>query len=372
MKKFRNIEFLRIIGCLAIIVFHLFSTNRLGIMYHTEWFKYISEITREGRKAVDMFFILSGFFFAWKFDPRIRIIDFIKNKLIRLYPVLLFLIIVSFFVSLTKVIKWNFYDNLFLFFGLNGTSLVTKHAGQVHIATFWYVSAMLWVMLFYYCIMKYFDRKHVNLFLAVVVFISYSILVHETKGSLGGIGVPKNAILNLGILRALGGIGIGCLIAEWYKDNLEQINNVCLSKGMKIAVTVLEFCSVFFIVNNLIFHKLKYENKLLYIIVFAICLVLFLFKKGYISRFLDNSVIGSVCEYFSKYTYSIYMVHMFIYHVLANAVWRQRPKICLNHPVLSVMTILLLVIFSGVLVYHLVEKPAAEFLKKSKFDQSRL
>ena len=62
MQKIKNLEFLRIIGCLAIIFVHLFSNSKLHqsfadiSLYHT-----LYNMTNNGQKAVDLFFILSGF-----------------------------------------------------------------------------------------------------------------------------------------------------------------------------------------------------------------------------------------------------------------------------------------------------------------------
>lgn len=366
MQKVKSIEFLRVIACLAIILFHLFSMDRLGSLYgDTKWFHHLNNMTCDGGKAVDLFFILSGFFFAWKFKPEINLQQFIKSKIIRLWPVMIFVILLSLFVSLTTgVIGWNLYDNLLVLVGLNGTGLVLKHTGATHVASFWYVSSMLWVMIFYHYIIRHFDKKYVNLSIACIVFLSYTFLIQSTHGTLNGIDMACSNVFNNGMLRALGGIGVGYLVAEWYVTNVDYIKNKIFSLKNSLIITLLELCCVYFIVNNLLLHYFKYPNKLIYILAFTFCLILFLFNKGYISRLLNDTKLGDIFVFYGKYTYSIYIVHLFIYHILKNAVWNYSPQFCLNHPCLTILYTLTLVITSGVFLYHFVEQPCIAYFKQ--------
>lgn len=85
MHKIKNIEFLRIIGCLAIILFHLFNNSRLHSFFpDIQIYDRFFNMSCDGQKAVDLFFILSGFFFFLKFNVSQSLWDFIKHKLIRL------------------------------------------------------------------------------------------------------------------------------------------------------------------------------------------------------------------------------------------------------------------------------------------------
>lgn len=65
MPKIKNIEFLRIIAILAIILLHIFHTRggihdvNFDIRFYDKFYK----MTGNGQKGVDFFFILSGLFF---------------------------------------------------------------------------------------------------------------------------------------------------------------------------------------------------------------------------------------------------------------------------------------------------------------------
>lgn len=63
MQKLKNIDFLRVIGCITIILLHLFAIPRLsGLFPDIGLYTKLQSMTSNGQKAVDLFFIISGFF----------------------------------------------------------------------------------------------------------------------------------------------------------------------------------------------------------------------------------------------------------------------------------------------------------------------
>ena len=363
MQKIKNIEFLRVIGCITIILYHLFLKSKL---YYPDIDLYnkLHNMTACGGKAVELFFILSGFFFVYTLNTNKTCWEFIKSKLIRLYPVLVFVIILYFIFSLTGTLKFTLYDNIFTLLGLNGTGLIIKYANASH---FWYVSAMLWTLLFYFYLNKNYEKKNINLFIVLTVFFSYTFLLHVQKGNIGGIERTYNTILNVGMLRALGGISIGYLIGEWYKNNIDNINSLKVNIYQTIALSGLEFITIYFIINNLMLHKLNYNNQFIFIIAYTIIIMLFLAKKGFFSKILDNNIWVQI----SKYSYSIYMIHFPIYYQLKACIWDKHPGFIYTHPVINFVGTILLVIMAGILTYHLIEKPCVDYFKrKSKAEQT--
>ena len=176
MDKIKNIEFLRIIGCAAIILFHLFINMHIGVLNDIEIYNKFYLMTSNGNKAVDLFFILSGLFFCYKLNLKASMFEFIKNKVLRLWPVLIFVISLYFIASLFGAVSFNIYHHLLCFLGLNGTNLVLINGGS---GVFWYVSAMLFVLAFYYYLLKNYEEKNVNLTIALIVFFSYGRLKAE-------------------------------------------------------------------------------------------------------------------------------------------------------------------------------------------------
>ena len=365
MQKIKNIEFLRVIGCLAIVLLHLFNKARLfGLFPDIDLYRHFMSMTSSGQKAVDLFFIISGFFFVYKLDVTQSLWNFIKKKIMRLYPVFIFCLIASFLISLTGAFPFTLYDNILNLLGLNGTFLVLK-VGNV--GQFWYVSAMLWVLALYFYLLKNYKKQNVNLTIAIIVMFCYGFMIHAKHGAINSHEQTFHYIFNVGMMRALGGIGVGYFIGEWYKNNLESIKNLVLSIKAKIALTFLEFICIFFIINNLMLHKPSFKNHILFIIVFAVTIMAFLLQQGFISRLLNNDLWVNL----SKYTYSIYMTHMLIFNTFKGSLWKYNPEWVYVHPILNVSIVLTLVLILGIFTYHCIEKPCAKYLKELLFDNPK-
>lgn len=358
MEKFKNLEFLRVIGCVAIVLYHLFD--------HTSLHKFFGDVTlydkfyymtKNGTKAVELFFILSGFFFAYKLNLTKSIWDFLKQKLIRLYPVLIFCILLSFVISLTGAFKFVTYDYIMCFLGLTGIGL-TK--GLDGISVFWYVSAMLWTFILYFYILKNYEKKNVDLFIMLSILFSYSFLIHAKNGVIDHNSQTFYYIFNVGVMRALGGIGIGYFIAEWYKNNCDKIKHLLLSFKMKLMLTGLELTCVVFIINNLMFHHLHYKNQLIFIVVFITTIVLFLIKQGFISQILNKDIWLKL----SRYTYSIYMTHAVVLKAFQHAVFKNNSEWVLAHQIENVLLYLIISLLVGVFTYHFIEAPCTRYFSQ--------
>ncbi len=364
MEKIKNIEFLRIIGCIAIVLLHLFNQSGLYGNFAAAWdFNYgqLYWNTSNGQKAVDLFFILSGLFFTLKITQPQKmqsLYNFVKKKVFRLWPVLIWVLFLYFIASLTGVVHFEFLSNIITFFALNGNGIALQ-AGNV--GAFWYVSAMLWVLILFYYLLKNFDKKIVNLIIGLLVYFSYVFLLHAKSGAINNHVQTFYNIFNVGILRALGGIGVGYFIGEWYKNNHEKINNLKLSLNHKIIISILEFGCLYFIIRNLMFKKLLFHNQIIFIIFFAAIIILFLLRQGIFSKLLNNDF----CVFLSKYTYSIYMTHTFVREFFKGSIWKYHPEFVFIHPILNIIITILIMLVLGVFTYHFVEKPSINYLRKN-------
>lgn len=357
MEKFKNIEFLRIVGCIAIVLLHF--TNLIHNNFDDcNFYHQVYLLTRNGQKAVDLFFILSGFFFSWKLNLNISVWEFIKLKLIRLYPVLLFVMGVVIIFTLFRFLHFNLYNSILSLVCLSGTGLVMKLDSYTGI--FWYVSAMLWTLLLFFYLRKNYDKKNINLFIALLVFFAYSFIIHAKGGKINHHVQTFNHVFNIGLLRAMGGIGLGYFIGEWYKLKRNDIKKWDLGLYQKILITILECFCLVFVVHNLMFHELKYHNQIIFIVMFLFLIVLFIIKKGYISEILNKDIFVSL----AKYTYSIYMTHVVIISILISSLWKNFPNFIYEHSVLNFILAWIIIIVFGIFTYHFVEKPCAKYLKE--------
>ena len=317
-NRIKNIEFLRIIACLAIVLLHLCGKDYLFIegFRNVDFYESLYKMTRNSQKAVDFFFIISGFFFAYKLNLKYSLFEFVRHKVLRFLPVMLFTSAIGLILSLFGYLKWDFYSNLYCLLFLNGTGM-SYEIHDTPIGVSWYCSSLLWVSIFILSLRKTFDKNAVNLFIGVLVFLTYSFLIQAKGGRIDAGGGPFYYLFHVGMMRAIGAVGIGYLIGEYYKDNIEKIKSAVFSKLSVINITLIEFICLFFIINNLLLHRINCTNKFIFIIVFALTLILFLCNKGYISRFLNKDIFVN----FGKYTYSIFMTHMIVLMMFKKYWW---------------------------------------------------
>ena len=221
---------------------------------------------------------------------------------------------------------------------------------------------MLWVFLLFYYLLKNYDKKHVNLFMALLIFFCYSFLIHAKGGKINHNIQTFEFIFNVGMMRGFAGIGVGYFIAQWFRENIDAIKAFVPNILQKLLITVLEFMCVFFIINNLMLHQPNFKNDMVYIVVFIIAIVLFLIKKGFVSQLLENDIWVNL----SQYTYSFYMTHIVVYNILRGTFWKMHSVWIYSHPILNVVFTLILVFLLGVFTYHFVELPANKYFARQK------
>ena len=359
MDKIKNIEILRIIGCISVILFHLFGKFDIekGIFTDINIYSFLYNITQNWNKAVELFFIISGVFFAITYNPNYSIFEFIKKKLIRLYPVLVFSFLIAFVLSIFKFLRFKFYNNLLGLFLLSGTPLALKHDNVIND---WYVGALFWTLLLFFYLKKNFSDKYTNLFITIGIFFSYSIILHFLDGKIDNTWQGINNIINYGMLRAIGGIGIGYLIGTWYRNNKDKIKNFIVKTKLKICFTLINFLCFGFIVKNLLLYNLHFNNQIIFVLVFTITIMLLLLNKDYLSNYLNKNIFVSL----SKYTYSLFLTHHVIIIGIKGSLWKYAPSFVYAHPIINIAISLLIIFIAGILTYHFIEKPSTNYLKK--------
>lgn len=356
MQKIKNIEFLRVIFLIAILLMHYI--NKIYTITEVKVYGDFVQYLGNAAKAVDGFFIISGFLLFLTFKNSTTIIDFIKKKILRLSPVIIYSVIVGLVASLFGLMHFSFHSALMT---ITFTNVLTDMSvgNWNELAATWYVSVLFWVSLLYFYLMKNFDKKYINLVIAVLSVVSYYIVLKMHHGSLAGPHLTLHEVFNVGVLRGFGGIGLGYFIAQWYKDNYTSIENKICSIKQKWGYTLLEiiFLSAVFLELYLLNSPRRYNFAI--VIDMAVLFILFLLKRGYVSQFFDNNFVVNL----SKYTYSIYVTHLLLFRLMKNFILNSANEWYL-FPVLLVSAIVL-----GVFTYHFVEVPSAKFLKKKWFNQ---
>lgn len=84
---------------------------------------------------------------------------------------------------------------------------------------------------------------------------------------------------------------------------------------------------------------------------------------GYFSRLLNNdfSVI------LGRYSYSIFIMHTIVLDLFKVYLWQSHKSFIIHYPILNLIIPIFVSIVVGILTYHCVERPAANYLKNKWF-----
>lgn len=355
MQKLKNIEFLRVLCTLFIVIYHIFC------------FKFLSEssigifktLTCHAQKAVDFFFIMAGFFLIFTFKPTLTLVNLIKKRIIRLWPVMLFILLCYWIASFFGLCEFTPIKNIMtlLFISNIGFPLKIGNSGNL-----WFVSVMFWCSIFYFLLYKHSIKKYTIPIISFIVIVAYSAVLYHYHGDLRAYKANIGIIFNIGLLRGLAGMGVGYLIAEcWNKFKL-VISEKFNSLRYAISFGIVESLLLFFLIYNMLFHKFM-GNKIILVVVFSLLYWLFLMQKGFVSKICNKDIWVTL----SKYSYSIYVVHIFLLHMINDNFAKCYPKLVSTCPIMTFFITFVLIILFGIFTYYVVEVPGAAFLKQKLY-----
>lgn len=356
MQKIKNIEFLRCILMFGIVLLHIFSTHKwsFGKLYpDISMYHLLKDCFCHGNIGVEGFFIISGFFLVLTFKNTTNIIDFIKKKYIRLSPVILFSTILCLIGLCLHTMHFKLIPNVLTIFLLNNFGWCWCAGSN---PVLWYTSALFFGLLVYFCILKYFPVKYKSLLFSLLIIISYSLALYFQGGRFFK-PCTNYYIFNAGVLRALGGIGVGCLIGDFYKSYIKQIQNVSLAFWQKLIITILEILILLFVVFWIMIPH-QQINPMIFVVLFSFLLILFVSQKGFLAKFTNNDF----WVFLGKYQYSLYCLHFVITKILGIGLWTVYPEFVHKYPSLPIFITLFMSIIMSIFTYHFIEEPCAKYL----------
>lgn len=365
MERIKNIEFLRCVLIFQIVMIHLikngFSLSK--ICPCSPIYQGLKTIFPNGAMAVDCFFIIAGFFLILTFKPTITFLDFIKKKYIRLSPVIAFSVIFCILGAILKVFHFNVAQNILSILLLNNFGFAwVKPVNEA----LWFTSALFAGLLFYFPLLKHFSKKHFLIISLSISIITYIALNTLSSGRFTKPWVIYFSILNVGFLRSLAGIGLGCFIGILYKNVQQNCTKEIEKSPNKIIISGLEIVSFGFMMW--FFAGGVHKNiHLAFIVNFAILFSLFIYNKGILSTFFDNQIWTKL----GKYQYSLFVVHFIIFRILNYGLWKDLPIFVYFHPIIPIVVNLAIAIAVSIFAYHFVEEPSAKYLK-NKFLNNKL
>lgn len=349
--RFNNIDLLRFIGALIIVLFHIITGIKFYYQQEILSILKLADKIHWGFMWVDFFFIVSGFFLFYTTDFKKPTYKFVLKKLIRLLPVLIFALVCYKLLSLFNFLCWQKYINIYTFTLLSNIGLTANNTmGNLH--STWFISSLFWGYLFYFYLKQLLNEKWFNFIVAILVFFSYIYLTNTTFHP----PLVNNNFICAGMMRVFGGLGLGYFIHMFIKVYKPECKNIF----HKLLFTVSEGYILFNCIYITVFYKIPFDNLSIAILLFASLITIFLLKQGLISQIINNKV-GS---YLGRYAYSIIVTHIIIFDLMKMNFWDANIEFLSNHLFFNISITMLLSILFGMITYHLIEQPACMYLAK--------
>ena len=126
-EYFYNIDFFRFIFACFIVVNHLVYVAGKDFLSGVSSFNYVIEHFIKMAYCLDLFFIISGFLFIIKFKSTISVIEFIKHKIMRLWPTMIFVLLLFVILHCFKLVPLYLLDDIYTLLFLNGLNIANHH-----------------------------------------------------------------------------------------------------------------------------------------------------------------------------------------------------------------------------------------------------
>lgn len=360
LEKIKNIEFLRFIFAIEIVYFHFFIYSK-SVFPDFALYKKLFINSTDAFLCVEYFFIIAGFFMYYHlYYKNDSTFEYSINKIIRLWPLLAFSIFVIFLFSLFHFGKFHFYSNILNLLFLYCTGMLNFPVNNGHS---WFICILFWVSIMYHYLHKCFDKKIFNLIVFGAVFCSYAILIQDTNGYIGSKAHMVNHLFSYGMLRGFASIGLGYFIGMlWQKISIYvkdfKIKNQFKSVLFFTAISALELYLSGFILYYSIFSKIEYKNNMIFIVAFVFLFLLFLAKKGILSKLLENNI----SVFLGKFSYSIYIMQAAGFFMTKPYLWGNKDFMY-SHPYMNISLTVFVCVLIGILSHYFIEERSVKYLK---------
>lgn len=360
LEKIKNIEFLRFLFTIMIVYGHIFYWNiaRYKLytgfsLYETFWDRCTATFF-----CVEYFFIIAGFFLFFHFkNKQESTLEFAINKIIRLWPLLALSIAALWILSMFHLCDFHSYQNVINLLLLNDSIIKIRAADNEHS---WFVSVIFWCFILFHYLYHILDKKVFNALLAVLVFCAYTCILNFHEFPVYYLQAKVFNFISGGMVRGIGAIGLGYFLGMLWDNISNPINQFEIKNKLKsaiffTAISALEIYLIMFIINNSIFHKLSFSNPVIFIINFCILLLLFLAKKGLLSKLLENNI----SVFLGKFSFAIYIMQGVGFAIEKHFMWTNKAFVC-AHPYINIWASILICVAIGVVSHIFVEKKAVK------------
>lgn len=292
-----------------------------------------------GELAVELFFIISGFYMALilneKYNTSDKTVVFYKNRFLKLFPIYWTILVLSLSLFTVTYLVLNkggvleyiinnlsnlgffsiyiLFSNLFLigedllmFLGFNGDTIIfTKSFSDTQIPFHKFIivpqSWTLSLEIMFYLIAPFIARKSIKLLL---ILFSISVLIKLSLWSIGYINDPWSYRF---ILSELSFFFIGMIIYKVYK--LDFYSKIINNKSLFFLSLISFFLSGYFYYEFKIILEFNDIDIFKYIIYFLFILFLPLFFVQTKNNKID--------KYIGELSYPVYIVHIFVIMIVS-------------------------------------------------------
>ncbi len=176
--ELKNINFFRILFTLIIIYGHTIQLYIMPQYGNLPFFQNLVKHTSFNYGYIcEFFFIISGFFMYYTFSRNTTFKSFIVNKIARLWPVLIFCILIFYILYLFDISNFEKFGNILAAFFIT-QSFVNVHA---NINVSWYINVIFWTYILYFSLFKIIKPENRVSVVALYTFFAYTILFNKVN-----------------------------------------------------------------------------------------------------------------------------------------------------------------------------------------------
>ncbi len=232
-----------------------------------------------GRLAVEGFFMITGYLMVRTIEndryPNdalgVSTVRYISHKYFSLFPILLPSVICA---SIVYALQWKYtlaeyVDRLplllFDIFPLRNAGF----AGNYVVGISWYLSSMFIALSVLYPLCRKFRDTFILIVCPLLAFLNYGILSHFYGSLAVGSSFLNDSILNTGIMRAVAGCSLGCVIYEISK----HIRCKRVTAVGRALFTVAEIAGFVFFIYAMNAHVKSAYDYLLAFLIFGLLII---------------------------------------------------------------------------------------------------
>lgn len=317
-------------------------------------------IIRQSESFVDFFFVLSGYLIAVNYESRLShwesFLVFVKNRWIRIYPLLIFSTLVFLFSLIISntifprllhneaSVQMLFFQALDTLCLTNSTPLLGDGLG-LNFPT-WSISSEMISYLIFGGMMVLLPTRFKKAAIFLLIAICFMFLLYQERYFLTG---------TWGFVR-----GLLCFNLGYFVYVLAQ-KDYKVPAFMELVLSVL-LLILFYLLHQ---HNFTVQREMLALVfvplLFAIFILVLLKSNGLISRMLDTAPF----QFVGKISYSIYLNHALIVvvipRILFDLLMWERTN---NHLLWSALLVILVLFTYSIFTYHIIEVKGGKFLKR--------